>query len=186
MSRAGIEATWFSRVWMGRSFQARRIAILRLSTDEYVLFSSYNLLTRCPQMFSIGLRSGEHAGQSRTSIEWALKKSFVDLLACTEALSCWKIQFWSAFSWRNGSKWFCSTCWYSWESTLADVNSIATFPPSWNAAYTITVPPPKFLLGKNNFSLRKSCQWYRLPSSPSRLKRFSSEKITRMTKNRNS
>ncbi len=45
-----------------------------------------------PHRFSMGLRSGEFAGQLRTGIPWSLNQVLVALALCAGAKSCWKMK----------------------------------------------------------------------------------------------
>ncbi len=45
-----------------------------------------------PHRFSMGLRSGELAGQLRTGIPWSLNQVLVALALCAGAKSCWKMK----------------------------------------------------------------------------------------------
>ena len=50
------------------------------------------LLFTIPHRFSMGLRSGEFAGQLRTGIPWSLNRVLVALALCAGAKSCWKMK----------------------------------------------------------------------------------------------
>ncbi len=51
-----------------------------------------HLLFTLPHRFSMGLRSGEFAGQLRTGIPWSLNQVLVALALCAGAKSCWKMK----------------------------------------------------------------------------------------------
>ncbi len=57
------------------------------------------LLLTIPHRFSMGFRSGEFAGQSRTQTPWSFNQLLVLLAVWAGAKSCWKMKSASLKSW---------------------------------------------------------------------------------------
>jgi len=104
--------TWLSTWWRNRCWQSQRSDIscswspglhtsqegfcptpLCRSSPKSLMFRGWCLATRTfssLHRFSMGLRSGDWLGHSRTLMCFFLSHSFVALAVCFGSLSCWK------------------------------------------------------------------------------------------------
>ncbi len=101
--------------------------VMRAQAALIVAFSSSALLGLAyrifrftiPHRFSMGLRSGEFAGQLRTGMPWSLNQVLVALALCAGAKFCWKMKSASPKSWSAAGSMKCSkTSWYTAVLTL--------------------------------------------------------------------
>ncbi len=84
--------------WHGVDQSVALLRVMRAQVALIVAFSSFCIvglayrifLFTIPHRFSMGLRSGEFAGQLRTGIPWSLNQVLVALALCAGAKSCWK------------------------------------------------------------------------------------------------
>ena len=86
----GIDSTKRMHKSLGISNQSLCNSSFNWST--FVNLASDNLWSIHDQIFSIGFKSGDFAGQSITVTFWSLNHTFTDLAVCAVAPSCWKIQ----------------------------------------------------------------------------------------------
>ncbi len=78
--------------WRSRSVMRAQVALIVAFSSSALLGLAYRIfLFTIPHRFSIGLRSGEFAGQLRTGIPWSLNQVLVALALCG-AKSCWKMK----------------------------------------------------------------------------------------------
>ncbi len=88
------------KVLVETSMKHPTVGVMRAQVALIVAFSSSALLGLAyriflftiPHRFSMGLRSGEFAGQLRTGIPWSLNQVLVALALCAGAKSCWKMK----------------------------------------------------------------------------------------------
>ncbi len=70
-----------------------QVALIVAFSSSALLGLAYHIfLFTIPHRFSMGLRSGEFAGQLRTGIPWSLNQVLVALALCAGAKSCWKMK----------------------------------------------------------------------------------------------
>ncbi len=70
-----------------------QVALIVAFSSSALLGLAYHIfLFTIPHRFSMGLRSGEIAGQLRTGIPWSLNQVLVALALCEGAKSCWKMK----------------------------------------------------------------------------------------------
>ena len=104
--------------------------------------------------FSMGLRSGDCAGQSRTSILRAENHCLVDLDVWGLALSYWKIrELWATIS----SKCCSSVSWYTAETVLVVILASPPTPSAEKHPQTITEPQACFTVETAQTSYFSSC-----------------------------
>ena len=105
------------------------------------LFDGFLLSTRAlgiPQTFSIGFKSGDEAGQGKTSMLLSEKKRFVVFAVCGGALSCWKTN--RPMCWRRnqGRKWSPNNPWYPCAFSVPDTANKGLFLDTEMAPQNIT------------------------------------------------
>ena len=86
-----IESRSFLRVSDGISFQHCWMQNFKVSLSSNWRLFLYNLLDKIPHKFSVGFKSEDWVGQSKTSIFFVLNQSFVSWEVCVAALSYWKM-----------------------------------------------------------------------------------------------
>ena len=101
-------------------------------------------LLRCSQRCSIGLRSGDLAGQSITWIPWSLNQVWASLEVCLGSLSCWKMAFSRGIP-KSSILW--GRCWsristYCFASILPSTSVSIPTPFQPMQPHTIMFPPP--------------------------------------------
>ena len=134
--RCGILPTKFTRYERVISSQTSWI-ILSNSFKFWGFFFS-TAFFMIPQMFSIGFRSGELAGQSET-VQWLeANHSRDDLEVWQVAPSCWNINPFGWSSWRLGQA-FSRVSWYFWLFMVPRVKISLDFPLVLIAPQTITL-----------------------------------------------
>ncbi len=91
--RRGMESI---SLWHCSGVMRAQVALIVAFSSSALLGLAYRIfLFTIPHRFSMGLRSGEFAGQLRTGIPWSLNQVLVALALCAGAKSCWKMK--SAF-----------------------------------------------------------------------------------------
>ncbi len=80
-------------LWHCSGFMRAQVALIVAFSSSALLGLAYRIfLFTIPPRFSMGLRSGEFAGQLRTGIPWSLNQVLVALALCAGAKSCWKMK----------------------------------------------------------------------------------------------
>ncbi len=86
--RRGMESI---SLWHCSGVMRAQVALIVAFSSSALLGLAYRIfLFTIPNRFSMGLRSGEFAGQLRTGIPWSLNQVLVALALCAGAKSCWK------------------------------------------------------------------------------------------------
>ncbi len=86
--RRGMESI---SLWHCSGVMRAQVALIVAFSSSSLLGLAYRIfLFTIPHRFSMGLRSGEFAGQLRTGIPWSLNQVLVALALCAGAKSCWK------------------------------------------------------------------------------------------------
>ncbi len=86
--RRGMESI---SLWHCSGVMRAQVALIVAFSSSALLGLAYRIfLFTIPHRFSMGLRSGEFAGQLRTGIPWSLNQVLVALALCAGAKSCWK------------------------------------------------------------------------------------------------
>ncbi len=107
--RRGMEVISLWHCWGGMEAHVSLTVAFSSSTFFGLLFLIF-LLT-IPHRFSMGFRSGEFAGQSRTPTPWSFNQLLVLLAVWAGAKSCWKMKSASLKSWSvEGSMFLVSEC----------------------------------------------------------------------------
>ncbi len=75
-----------------RCYESPGALIVAFSSSALLGLAYRIFLFTIPHRFSMGLRSGEFAGQLRTGIPWSLNQVLVALALCAGAKSCWEIK----------------------------------------------------------------------------------------------
>uniref|UniRef100_A0A8C5A444 C-type lectin domain-containing protein n=1 Tax=Gadus morhua TaxID=8049 RepID=A0A8C5A444_GADMO len=93
-NRYGLFAAPFSTSLLHSSgvMRAQVALIVAFSSSALLGLASRIFRFTIPHRFSMGLRSGKFAGQSRRGIPWSLNQVLVDLALCAGAKSCWKMK----------------------------------------------------------------------------------------------
>ncbi len=79
--------------WHCSGVMRAQVALIVAFSSSALLGLAYRIfLFTIPHRFSMGLRSGEFAGQLRTGIPWSLNQVLVALALCAGAKSCWKMK----------------------------------------------------------------------------------------------
>ncbi len=115
--RRGMESI---SLWHCSGVMRAQVALIVAFSSSALLGLAYCIfLFTIPHRFSMGLRSGEFAGQLRTGIPWSLNQVLVALALCAGAKSCWKMKSASPYSWSAaGSMKWSKTSWYMAVLTL--------------------------------------------------------------------
>ncbi len=80
-------------LWHCSGVMRAQVALIVAFSSSALLGLAYRIfLFTIPHRFSMGLRSGEFAGQLRTGIPWSLNQVLVALALCAGAKSCWKMK----------------------------------------------------------------------------------------------
>ena len=80
-------------LWHCSGVMRAQVALIVAFSSSALLSLAYRIfLFTIPHRFSMGLRSGEFAGQLRTGIPWSLNQVLVALALCAGAKSCWKMK----------------------------------------------------------------------------------------------
>ena len=80
-------------LWHCSGVMRAQVALIVAFSSSALLSLAYRIfLFTIPHRFSMGLRSGEFAGQLRTGIPWSLNQVLAALALCAGAKSCWKIK----------------------------------------------------------------------------------------------
>ncbi len=88
--RRGMESI---SLWHCSGVMRAQVALIVAFSSSALLGLAYRIfLFTIPHRFSMGLRSGEFAGQLRTGIPWSLNQVLVALALCAGAKSCWKMK----------------------------------------------------------------------------------------------
>ncbi len=88
--RRGMESI---SLWHCSGVMRAQVALIVAFSSSALLGLAYRIfLFTILHRFSMGLRSGEFAGQLRTGIPWSLNQVLVALALCAGAKSCWKIK----------------------------------------------------------------------------------------------
>ncbi len=88
--RRGMESI---SLWHCSGVMRAQVALIVAFSSSALLGLAYRIfLFTIPHRFSMGLRSGEFAGQLRTGIPWSLNQVLVALALCAGAKSCWEIK----------------------------------------------------------------------------------------------
>ncbi len=104
--RRGMEVISLWHCWGGMEAQVSLTVAFSSSAFFGLLFLIF-LLT-IPHRFSMGLRSGEFAGQSSTPTPWSFNQLLVLLAVWAGSKSCWKMKSASLKSWSAGGSMKCS------------------------------------------------------------------------------
>ncbi len=76
-------------LWHCSGVMRAQVALIVAFSSSALLGLAYRIfLFTIPHRFSMGLRSGEFAGQLRTGIPWSLNRVLVALALCAGAKSC--------------------------------------------------------------------------------------------------
>ncbi len=88
--RRGMESI---SLWHCSGVMRAQVALIVAFSSSALLGLAYRIfLFTILHRFSMGLRSGEFAGQLRTGIPWSLNQVLVALALCAGAKSCWKMK----------------------------------------------------------------------------------------------
>ncbi len=88
--RRGMESI---SLWHCSGVMRAQVALIVAFSSSALLGLAYCIfLVTISHRFSMGLRSGEFAGQLRTGIPWSLNQVLVALALCAGAKSCWKMK----------------------------------------------------------------------------------------------
>ncbi len=88
--RRGMESI---SLWHCSGVMRAQVALIAAFSSSALLGLEYRIfLFTIHHRFSMGLRSGEFAGQLRTGIPWSLNQVLVALALCAGAKSCWKMK----------------------------------------------------------------------------------------------
>ncbi len=88
--RRGMESI---SLWHCSGVMRAQVALIGAFSSSALLGLAYRIfLFTIPHRLSMGLRSGEFAGQLRTGIPWSLNQVLVALALCAGAKSCWKMK----------------------------------------------------------------------------------------------
>ncbi len=135
--RRGMESI---SLWHCSGVMRAQVALIVAFSSSALLGLAYRIfLFTIPHRFSMGLRSGEFAGQLRTGIPWSLNQVLVALALCAGAKSCWKMKYASPYRWSAAGSMKCSkTSWYTAVLTLDLRKHSGPTPADYMAPQTIT------------------------------------------------
>ncbi len=107
-------------LWHCSGVMRAQVALIVAFSSSALLGLAYRIfLFTISHRFSMGLRSGEFAGQLRRGIPWSLNQVLVALALCAGAKSWWKMKSASPYSWSAAGSIKCSkTSWYTAVLTL--------------------------------------------------------------------
>ena len=139
--------------------------------------SLYNL-DKIPYKVSIGFKSGDLVGQSKSSIFFYFKPVFRELRSLYGCVVLLKMALLVSRRFINGKRLFSNTLIYRAEFCFPSITTKSAFPDVKKAPQTIIHPPPNSPFENSCFSFLKSCQLHWELSGPSKLNFFSSENTT--------
>ncbi len=137
--RRGMESI---SLWHCSGVMRAQVALIVAFSSSASLGLAYRIfLFTIPHTFSMGLRSGEFAGQLRTGIPWSLNQVLVALALCAGGNSCWKMKSASPWSWSAAGSMKCSkTSWYTAVLTLDLRNTVDQHQQmTWHPKPSLTV-----------------------------------------------
>ena len=123
-----IEWISFLRVSDGISFQYCLMQDFKVSLSSNLHLFLYIILGKIPHKFSIGFKSGDLVGQSKTSIFFILNQYFMSLDVCIAVLSCWKMALLVSRRFINGKRHFSNTLIYQTEFCFSSITTKSAFP----------------------------------------------------------
>ncbi len=113
--RRGMEVISLWHCWGGMEARVSLTVAFSLSAFFGFLFLIFLLII--PHRLSMGLRSGEFAGQSSTPTPWSFNQVLVRSAVWACVISCWKMKSASLKSWSAEESMKCSKClgkWVQW------------------------------------------------------------------------